>query len=95
MYTRVPGLGLIPAWQFDMTAANPKINSSVVYPAGMTQETVQSGSPLADFTCLGCTRPSLMGPFDSWGFTNRKLLVGGGLIAGAAALLFALTKVLR
>lgn len=39
------GLGLIPSWQFDMTAANPKINPFVQYPAGMYQTTPQPAYP--------------------------------------------------
>jgi hypothetical protein len=85
IYGRHPQLGMIPAWQFDMTATNPKINPYVVYPEGMTQETIQPVGP----------NYGLANPFESWGWEHRKLLVGGTVVVLGAALLAGLVAVLR
>lgn len=77
------GLGLIPSWQFSSDpAVNPKINPHVVYPAGVTQTTVQ---PIGAF--WQPAGPNLGGMFDSWAWTHRKGLVLGGIgLLGLAAL---------
>lgn len=91
MYTRLNGLGLIPAWQFDMTAANPKINPHVQFPEGVTQSTIQ---PLGPYYGNNDGLHGL-GLFDSWAWNNRKLLVGGGLAVAALGVAAIVLKTLR
>ncbi len=85
MYARIPGLGLIPSWQFDMSAANPKINPHVVYPDGVTQETTQPLGP----------NWGVSGIFDSPVWEYRKAIVGGGLALAAIGIGAILFKTLR
>ena len=89
MYVRHPGLGLIPAWQFDMHAANnPKINPHVRYPDGVTQQTIQPLGP--NYGVSG-----LASPFDSWAWNNRTLLVGGGVLALGAVVVAGVLSLLK
>lgn len=67
---------------------NPKINRFVQYPEGVTQETIQPLGP--NYGMNG-----LRGPFDSWAFENRKLLLGGGLVVVGSALLYGLVALLK
>lgn len=80
MFANAGGLGMIPSWQFDTNPAiNPKINPNVVYPAGMTQTSIQPtgswlnglGAPKSGVQFLGLVGKS---PIQFLGPKNITLL---------------------
>jgi hypothetical protein len=89
-------LGIIPSWQFNPDPrTNPALTPFVTFPQGTTQVTVQPVGPYYSGAAMAGLTEQANAAFDSWGWRHRRALVVGGVVAVGAAILVAVTGVLR
>jgi hypothetical protein len=88
---RQANLGLIPEWQFNQNPAQNPLLTSMQFPQGMYQSTVQPIGPYAG----GMNGLGIDNPFDSWWWQNRKWIALGTVTALAIGLFGGLTALLK